>query len=178
MNAKQRQEELDTYMRLFKMKNVDAQRIEVQKLEEKYKFLLKAIGELEQKENDLNEKISLIVSDIKLINKINVIEYDGLIDFVISTACKIFGIREEVLKSKYRGLEVVNARKFAYKMLREHTNMGLEAIGIELGGKDHATVLHGLKTHELDYKQVPAYNRRFNAGKILVNKFIKEQNGE
>ena len=172
---KQRDEEVEAFMRIFSLKNVEQKKVELQKLDENYKFLITKISELEEKEKDLTEKVDEIVNDIKLISNIGIIKHSGLIDFVINTSCEIFGVREEVLKSKYRGHEVVNARKFIYKMLRDHTNMGLDAIGIELGGKNHATILHGLKTHELDYKQIPSYNRRFNAGKILVDKYLKQQ---
>lgn len=51
------------------------------------------------------------------------------------------------LCSKQRRQEIVRARFEAYFRLSEETTLSLPKIGKLLGGKDHTTVLYGIRTH-------------------------------
>lgn len=64
---------------------------------------------------------------------------------VIAKLCRIFDIPEEVLKSKTRKREVVELRQIIMSIACKSTQLSLASIGLELGGKDHATVLHAKK---------------------------------
>lgn len=55
-------------------------------------------------------------------------------------------IDQETLVSKTRKKEVVQARQIAMYFAKEYTTASLTTIGWEIGGKDHATVLHSCKT--------------------------------
>lgn len=55
-------------------------------------------------------------------------------------------INPEVLVSKTRKREVVQARQIAMYFAKDYTTASLATIGQEIGGKDHATVLHACKT--------------------------------
>ena len=60
--------------------------------------------------------------------------------------CSYFGISEEVFLSKTRKREIVQARQIAMYLSRNLTKTSLSSIGAQLGGKDHATVLHACNT--------------------------------
>lgn len=57
-----------------------------------------------------------------------------------------FGISNELLLSKTRKREIVQARQIAMYLCRNYTNNSLETIGSQLGGKNHATVLYACNT--------------------------------
>ena len=49
------------------------------------------------------------------------------------------------IKKKSRKKEINEARWICWFFLKRYTDMSLTAMGLDLGGKRHATVLHGLK---------------------------------
>jgi chromosomal replication initiator protein len=60
--------------------------------------------------------------------------------------CDYFELPLELLKSKTRKREVVQARQLAMYFSKNLTKSSLSNIGIHCGGKDHATVLHACRT--------------------------------
>lgn len=69
------------------------------------------------------------------------------IDKVEQVVCDYFNISKEDLLSKSRKRNIVQARQLAMYMSRNLiSNCSLSTIGTELGGKDHATVLHACTT--------------------------------
>lgn len=68
------------------------------------------------------------------------------IDSVQKTVCEYFNITRDALLSKSRKRQIVQARQIAMYMIRNMINCSLSTIGAELGGKDHATVLHACTT--------------------------------
>ena len=62
------------------------------------------------------------------------------------SVCNYFGISEEVFLSKTRKREIVQARQIAMYLSRNLTKTSLSSISAQLGGKDHATVLHACNT--------------------------------
>lgn len=67
----------------------------------------------------------------------------GLIEDVV---CKHYNISMEKLKSHRRFRELSFARMVCYYLIRKHTTLGLIAIGKRMGGRDHATIINGVKT--------------------------------
>ncbi len=68
---------------------------------------------------------------------------DISIDKVEKVVCEYFNITRDTLLSKSRKRQIVQARQIAMYMSRNLiSNCSLSTIGAELGGKDHATVLH------------------------------------
>ena len=65
---------------------------------------------------------------------------------VQKTVCEYFNITKETLLSKSRKRQIVQARQIAMFMSRSLVGCSLSTIGAELGGKDHATVLHACNT--------------------------------
>ncbi|MCL2501565.1 MAG: chromosomal replication initiator protein DnaA [Bacteroidales bacterium] len=60
--------------------------------------------------------------------------------------CSYFGLQSEHLLSKTRKREIVQARQIAMYLSRSMTKTSLASIGSQIGGKDHATVLHACNT--------------------------------
>ncbi|MBR6346723.1 MAG: chromosomal replication initiator protein DnaA [Bacteroidales bacterium] len=68
-------------------------------------------------------------------------------DLVIKTVCEYFNITRDVLISPSRKRQIVQARQIAmYQCRNLIPSCSLSTIGAELGGKDHATVLHAIST--------------------------------
>ena len=69
------------------------------------------------------------------------------IDKVQKSVCEYFNITREDLVSKSRKRQIVQARQIAMFLSRNLiSNCSLATIGQEIGGKDHATVLHACTT--------------------------------
>ena len=72
---------------------------------------------------------------------------DVTIDKVQRVVCDYFNITRDDLLSKTRKRQIVQARQIAMYMSRNLiSNCSLSTIGAEIGGKDHATVLHACTT--------------------------------
>ena len=71
---------------------------------------------------------------------------DITIDKVQKVVCDYFNITRDTLLSKTRKRQIVQARQIAMYMSRNLINCSLSTIGAEIGGKDHATVLHACTT--------------------------------
>lgn len=65
---------------------------------------------------------------------------------VQKAVCDYFNITRETMLSKTRKRNIVQARQIAMYISRNLINTSLSAIGMETGGKDHATVLHACST--------------------------------
>ena len=68
------------------------------------------------------------------------------LDKVQKVVCDYFNITRDELVSKTRKRQIVQARQIAMYMSRNLINCSLSTIGAEIGGKDHATVLHACTT--------------------------------
>jgi len=68
------------------------------------------------------------------------------IDYIQKVVCNYYNIGLEQLQSKTRKREIVQARQVAMFFSKTLTKSSLATIGSQIGGKDHATVLHACKT--------------------------------
>jgi chromosomal replication initiator protein len=68
------------------------------------------------------------------------------IDYIQKVVCDYFDLPIELMKSKTRKREVVQARQIAMYFAKNMTKSSLATIGLHCGGKDHATVLHACRT--------------------------------
>jgi chromosomal replication initiator protein len=69
-------------------------------------------------------------------------------DEVVGAVLRHFGVGRRELTGKSRTKEIVLPRQVAMYLLRAETDCSLLEIGSELGGRDHTTVLHGIKQIE------------------------------
>ena len=69
-------------------------------------------------------------------------------DEVIGAVLRHFGVARRELAGRSRTKDIVLPRQVAMYLLRAETDASLLEIGGELGGRDHTTVLHGIKQVE------------------------------
>lgn len=68
------------------------------------------------------------------------------IDYIQKVVCNYYNIALEQMQSRTRKREIVQARQVAMYFSKSLTKSSLATIGSQIGGKDHATVLHACKT--------------------------------
>lgn len=66
---------------------------------------------------------------------------------IVSEVCLAHGVTYLELCSIRRAVRIVAARQEAAYRLHHETTMSLPQIGFKLGGKDHTTILHGIRRH-------------------------------
>ena len=85
------------------------------------------------------------------------------IDQIIATTCEFFNVREEDLFGKSRKANIVIVRQMSMYLAHKHTKLTTSKIGVYVGNRDHATVLHGIKTID---------------GRLKVDKELRQQLSE
>ncbi len=68
------------------------------------------------------------------------------IDYIQKIVCDYFSINIDLLNSKTRKREIVQARQLSMFFAKKLTKASLASIGMHCGKKDHATVLHACRT--------------------------------
>ncbi len=68
------------------------------------------------------------------------------IDYIQKVVCDYFNLPVDIINSKTRKREIVQARQLAMYFSKKHTKSSLATIGLHCGNKDHATVLHACRT--------------------------------
>lgn len=87
---------------------------------------------------------------------------------IIRKVTEYFGMPEQYIHSKSRTANVVRVRHITMYLLRSHTTLSYKDIGKKIGGRDHSSVIHGIKMIENDM--------RLDQGKINQHLFnIKER---
>ncbi len=98
-------------------------------------------------QSTLNKKEITIDLARKMIDKLIKNTHKELsIDYIQKVVCDYFGIPIDLVLSKTRKREIVQARQVAMFFSKTLTKSSLTTIGSRIGGKDHATVLHACKT--------------------------------
>ncbi|MEN8123196.1 MAG: chromosomal replication initiator protein DnaA [Bacteroidota bacterium] len=98
-------------------------------------------------QSTFNKKTITLELAKKIIDKIvKQTKREITIDYIQKVVCDYFEMNVDVLQSKTRKREIVQARQIAMFFSKNLTNSSLSTIGSQIGGKDHATVLHAYKT--------------------------------
>lgn len=74
------------------------------------------------------------------------------IDQIQKIVADYFGVSADVLRSKTKKKEFVQARQIAMYFCKKFTNASLKTIGLNFGGRDHSTVIHSIHTIEESMK--------------------------
>jgi chromosomal replication initiator protein len=82
---------------------------------------------------------------------------------IIRETCKQFSVTKEELISTKRTKELVIPRQAAMYLLRETSTLSLTKIGEILGGKDHSTILYGIKIAKEKAKTDPLFQRQLQS---------------
>src|SRR5690606_16725419 len=95
---------------------------------------LLAQSTLNRKEIDINLAKSMLKNFIKNSHKEISIEY------IQKLVCEYFEVPVEMVKSKTRKREIVQARQISMYLAKNHTKSSLKSIGSFFGGRAHSTV--------------------------------------
>ena len=90
-------------------------------------------------------------------------------ELIIEVVSDHFNVPAAELKGKKRNAEIVLPRQIVMYLCRKMTDTPLKTIGLSLGGKDHASVSHGVKKIEHDVKTDEALNNTVNIIKKKLN---------
>ncbi len=117
------------------------------------------IRELEGVFNKIVARASLTHTKITIElaeNIINEFKYENekviSADFIKETVAKYFSINKDDLSGSKRSNDIAFPRQIAMYLCREIANMSYPQIGIDFGGRDHSTVMHGCKKIEKEIK--------------------------
>jgi chromosomal replication initiation ATPase DnaA len=84
---------------------------------------------------------------------------DGYIDLLEQKLCSIYGVKQSHLVKGCRQREVVDARRVLFWSLRILFGFSLTSIGRRYG-KNHATILYGIRTFETLVESDPSFRYR------------------
>jgi chromosomal replication initiator protein len=70
------------------------------------------------------------------------------VEEIVRLVCDYFDIEENLVRDKTRKREVVQARQVAMFFCKQLTQHSLKSIGLNFGGRDHSTVIHGVQSVE------------------------------
>lgn len=100
---------------------------------------------LENRQMPMNiEEVKKILDDVVLSDEKQAVTSSEILD-IVAEHC---GVTIEEMKGKKRDSKIVVPRQVAMYLMRKVTDYTLEAIGIELGKRNYATVKHGIEKIE------------------------------
>ncbi len=72
---------------------------------------------------------------------------------ILDVVSEHFHVTKDQMISKSRSSEIVKPRQIAMYLCKTMTDSSLEQIGALLGGRDHSTIIHGIKKIDEDYRK-------------------------
>ena len=90
-------------------------------------------------------------------------------ELILDVVSEHFNIPVNELKGKKRNAEIVLPRQIVMYLCRSLTDTPLKTIGMILGGKDHASISHGVKKIEADMKTDEALSNTISIIKKKIN---------
>jgi chromosomal replication initiator protein len=88
------------------------------------------------------------------------------VEKIISEVSTVYGVNPDDIRSNKRSASISIARKVAIFVVRKITDMPLQTIGTEFGGRDHSTIVYSISSIEDGMKKDPNL-------KSLVDDLIK-----
>ncbi len=86
----------------------------------------------------------------------------ALIEKIISTVSKNYGISADDIKSKKKSENIVNARHICIYIIRKLTDLSLQSIG-EIFSRDHSTIISSLNKVDINIKTKKNYEEEINS---------------
>ena len=118
-----------------------------------------------------NKEIDLDLAQ-RIVKKVSNSERKAIsVDDIIAVVCKHFSLETSAIHTKSRKREVVQARQIAMYLAKTHTDYSTAKIGLLIGNKDHATVLHACKT----IKELKEVDKAFRAEIDDIQTTLKKQ---
>jgi len=98
-------------------------------------------------QSTLNKKeITLNLAKSMLKNFVKHAHREVSIEQIQKLVCEYFEVPVEMVKSKTRKREIVQARQISMYLAKSHTKSSLKSIGHFFGGRDHSTVIYACQT--------------------------------
>lgn len=91
-------------------------------------------------------------------------------ELILHAVCKHFKVTQRDLNSSSRKGNVVNARQIAMFLAQKHTNMSSTQIGMQIGRRDHSTVLYACSKVDLKIKTSPSFREELQ---VLEQEMVK-----
>ena len=105
-----------------------------------------AISSLVANTTFMGKRITIALAKEILKAYVSLYQKEITIDHIIDVVCENMAIDRARLNSSDRTREVAIARQLAMYLAKQYTKSPLAAIGVAIGGRNHATVLHSCKT--------------------------------
>ena len=90
---------------------------------------------------------------------------------IIKYVCDKQNIKKRLIIGKNRSQEVAMTRQIIMFLARDLTDLSLKSVGLELGKRDHSTVIHACKAVPDKMKKVPAFNKLIKEYKKDLKKY-------
>lgn len=98
-------------------------------------------------QSSLNKKAITIGLAKQMVERfVNNSNHDITINYIINVVCDEMGTSRDDFFTSSRKRNVVQARQLSMYLSKKYTKSSLIVIGEQCGGRDHATVIHALKT--------------------------------
>ncbi|MDO5036531.1 MAG: chromosomal replication initiator protein DnaA [Porphyromonas sp.] len=93
-----------------------------------------------------DEKLDLSLAERVLSQTIGIEERKVSVPEILSTVCQYYNLDEEDVRGRRRKREIVQARQMVMYLAKKYTDVSLAAIGAEVGGRDHSTVIYSVSS--------------------------------
>lgn len=87
---------------------------------------------------------------------------------IITEVSHVFGVPEAILKGPLRAQRYVRPRHACYYLAQHLTQLSYPMIGRALGGRDHSTIIHGVRQAENRLERDPEYQAYVDAVRIRL----------
>jgi chromosomal replication initiator protein len=113
-------------------------------------------------------KFSLEEAKLALVEYVdNIVYKTNSISNILDTVAKFYDLEVSMLKGKMKKKKIADARSVAMYLCKFMTDETYERIGLEIGGRDHSTVIHSCDKIERELKTNPVLQEEI---KILKDK--------
>ncbi len=93
----------------------------------------------------LNQEINLALARRVVEQSARSKQHTITIEMITQRVCDALEVNEADIMAQTRKAKIVTARQMVMHLSEKHTKLSLTAIGRQLGGRNHATVIHGIK---------------------------------
>ncbi len=87
---------------------------------------------------------------------------------ITTAVCEHFDLTRDEITGRSRTARLTRPRHVAMYLMREDTKHSLPAIGAELGGRDHTTVLHGVRKITRELPEEPTLQLTLDSIRVLI----------
>ncbi len=95
-------------------------------------------------------------------------------EFLLELVTEHFSVTIDDIASRKRNAAIVVPRQLFMFLCREYLDLPYQGIGKYVGGRDHATVIHGIKKLEKEMEEDTALAGRVEALKRIINASVQE----